>query len=105
MTDISSVLTGNDAYQALVGIDSVPVVRIDKHGVMKTSKSKEAKINAVNIISNAYKRYSMRKTFQWLKENLQKSERSITFEILRRLNPKEAEFLKDPTNNLRIRFR
>ncbi|KAI9105753.1 hypothetical protein DFS34DRAFT_644561 [Phlyctochytrium arcticum] len=65
----------------------------------------EARRIAANMIGRTWKRYSMRLTFRWLKDNLIKAERSMTLEILRRLSPREAELIKDPVVKAKIRFR
>ncbi|KAI8853530.1 hypothetical protein BC829DRAFT_486837 [Chytridium lagenaria] len=60
---------------------------------------------AACVIARAWRSYSRRLTFKALKDALYKAERSLTFEILRKLAPKEAELLKDPTVQVRVRFR
>ena len=61
--------------------------------------------HASRVISRAWKSYKMKKTFAWLKSNLLKAQHSLSSDILRRLSPKEAQILKDPTSKSRIRFR
>ncbi|KAI8801920.1 hypothetical protein BJ742DRAFT_913022 [Cladochytrium replicatum] len=56
-------------------------------------------------IWRAWKRYSDRATFLWLKHLLLQSEQTLTLEVLRKLSPKEAELLKDPIVQARVRFR
>jgi hypothetical protein len=65
----------------------------------------ELKADACRVILRAWKSYKMKKTFSWLKSNLLKAQHTGSSDILRRLSPKEAQILKDPTSKSRIRFR
>lgn len=96
----------NKEYQDLMGSSLDHPVAVEPAPVARPHRvSRDQKTKAATIIARVWRRYSMIKTFQWLKENVQKSERSIGADILKRLNPREAQLLKDPTSNVRIRFR
>ncbi|CAH1781799.1 unnamed protein product [Owenia fusiformis] len=62
-------------------------------------------IVAVRIIERAWLAYRDRQMFSLLKHAVCAAEHSLTYEILRKVSPKEAEFLKDPSMNVRVRFR
>lgn len=68
-------------------------------------RNNEDVLNATRVISRAWKSYKMKKTFAWLKSHLLKAERTLGSDILKRLSPKEAQILRDPTSKSRIRFR
>ena len=70
-----------------------------------SQKDLDSKRYASIVISRAWKSYKMRSTFAWLKSNLLKAQHSLSSDILKRLSPKEAQILKDPTSKSRIRFR
>lgn len=75
MTDGSILETKDNAYQELMGLplqeQASSVERLEP--VARVPKSKDLKTQAVTKIARKWKSYSMKKTFQWLKSNLQKS--------------------------------
>ncbi|TPX72398.1 hypothetical protein SpCBS45565_g00516 [Spizellomyces sp. 'palustris'] len=96
----------SDPYHDLIGLPPPVTYAQETHQVVTSpSAATEAQTIAANIIKRAWKRYNMKATFRWLKENLIRAERSMTMEILRRLSPREAELIKDPVVQGKVRFR
>lgn len=60
---------------------------------------------AVAIIWRAWKKYSMVRTFKWVKLYLTRMEKALTNEVLKRLSPNEGILLKDVALQARVRFR
>nr|XP_002119481.1 putative uncharacterized protein CXorf58 [Ciona intestinalis]XP_026690704.1 putative uncharacterized protein CXorf58 [Ciona intestinalis] len=60
---------------------------------------------AVSIIEKAYLSYRDRQMFILLKHAVRAAEQSWTFDILRKISPREAELLNDPSVNAKVRFR
>ena len=58
-----------------------------------------------NILQRAWRGYFNRCIFKSLKSLICRAEKSLTYEILRRVIPAEAELLKDPSISSRVRFR
>ncbi|KAI9219535.1 hypothetical protein BC828DRAFT_406607 [Blastocladiella britannica] len=56
-------------------------------------------------IWRAWSRYRDRCIFQHLKELLLRSETTLTHTLLKKLSPLEAQLLRDPVNQSRVRFR
>lgn len=60
---------------------------------------------AASIIEKAWISYRDRQMFRLLKHAVCAAENSLSQEILRKVAPKEAEFLNDKTSQIRVRFR
>ncbi|KND00875.1 uncharacterized protein SPPG_03977 [Spizellomyces punctatus DAOM BR117] len=96
----------SDPYHDLIGLPPPITYAQETHQVIASpSAATEAQTIAANVIQRAWKRFHMKATFRWLKENLIRAERSMTMEILRRLSPREAELIKDPVVQGKVRFR
>lgn len=68
--------------------------------------SKEIKrIMAARIIERAWFSYRDRKMFSLLKHATCAAENSLTYEILRKISPKEANLLRDKGTPVKVRFR
>lgn len=61
--------------------------------------------NAVRSIWRAYTSYRNRRLFRELKFVVERTEKALTPDLLRRLSPKEAELLLDPVLKVVVRFR
>ncbi|KAI8619494.1 hypothetical protein BC830DRAFT_1103872 [Chytriomyces sp. MP71] len=60
---------------------------------------------AACVIGRSWRRWRFRSIFRALKAALFKAERSVTLDVLKKLCPREAEFVSDPMTQPRIRFR
>jgi hypothetical protein len=60
---------------------------------------------AVQIIENAWCRHRDRQMFRLLKHAVCAAEHALSNDILRRLSPREAELLRDPSMNVKVKFR
>ncbi len=60
---------------------------------------------AVQIIENAWCRHRDRQMFRLLKHAVCAAEHALSNDILRRLSPREAELLRDPSLNVKVKFR
>ncbi|KAJ1548196.1 putative protein CXorf58 [Cladochytrium tenue] len=60
---------------------------------------------AATTIARAWRSCLRRRVFRSLKHNLYRAERAMAAEILRRVSPREAEFLLDHVSQPRVRFR
>ena len=70
------------------------------------SLSEERRVReAVVQIESWWIRCRNRKIFFLLKEGICAAERTLTFQVLRKISPVEAELLNDPALNTRVRFR
>ncbi|CAF1305344.1 unnamed protein product, partial [Didymodactylos carnosus] len=67
----------------------------------RASNAKEC----VEIIENAWCRHRDRQMFRLLKHAVCAAEHALSNDILRRLCPKEAELLKDPSLTVKVKFR
>nr|CAB3235000.1 putative uncharacterized protein CXorf58 [Phallusia mammillata] len=63
------------------------------------------RILAATMIERAYLSYRDRQMFILLKHAVRAAEQSWTYDILRKISPKEAELLNDPSINAKVRFR
>ncbi|KAI8588208.1 hypothetical protein BDZ88DRAFT_203122 [Geranomyces variabilis] len=98
--------SSSDAYHDLLGLPPLPPhTHFSVHEAAPPSASVIAQGIAVAKIQKLWKSFLMRRTFHWLKESLIRAERSMTMEILRRLCPKEAELMRDPVVQAKVRFR
>lgn len=61
--------------------------------------------DAVQIIENAWCRHRDRQMFRLLKHAVCAAEHALSNDILRRLSPREAELLRDPSLNVKVKFR
>ncbi|KAI8820782.1 uncharacterized protein EV422DRAFT_530144 [Fimicolochytrium jonesii] len=93
-----------DSYHELLGLPPLRVRETVELNI-PLPPSQMVQDDAALRIQRGWKAYVDRRTFGWLKENLLRAERSMTMEILRRLAPKEAELMRDPVFEARIRFR
>jgi len=60
---------------------------------------------AVQIIENTWCRHRDRQMFRLLKHAVCAAEHALSNDILRRLSPREAELLRDPSMNVKVKFR
>lgn len=68
-------------------------------------KTAEDRLHSGRIIKRCWLRYRDRQMFKLLKHSICAAEHSLSYEILRKVSPKEAEFFKDPSCNIKVRFR
>ncbi|KAH0624746.1 hypothetical protein JD844_032503 [Phrynosoma platyrhinos] len=61
--------------------------------------------DAVHIIQKSWGNHIKKRLFKLLKHTIRAAEHCISYEILKRVSPLEAELLKDPTIEYRVRFR
>uniref|UniRef100_A0A8C3RVE6 Uncharacterized protein n=1 Tax=Chelydra serpentina TaxID=8475 RepID=A0A8C3RVE6_CHESE len=60
---------------------------------------------AVTILQRAWWRHIDRRLFRLLTHTIRAAEHCITYEIVRRVSPLEAELIKDPSMQYKVRFR
>ncbi|XP_025959174.1 uncharacterized protein CXorf58 homolog [Dromaius novaehollandiae] len=60
---------------------------------------------AATTIQRGWRRYVQMRLFRLLARAVRAAEHCITHEILRRVSPTEAELIKDPSMNCKVRFR
>ncbi|KAI8515117.1 Chromosome X 58 [Branchiostoma belcheri] len=63
------------------------------------------KMTATRVIERAWLSYRDRQMFKLLKHAVCAAEHCLSFEILRKVSPMEANLLKDPSFQVRVRFR
>jgi hypothetical protein len=59
----------------------------------------------VRIIENTWCRHRDRQMFRLLKHAVCAAEHALSDDILRRIAPREAELLRDPSMNVKVKFR
>uniref|UniRef100_A0A8C6YPB9 Uncharacterized protein n=1 Tax=Nothoprocta perdicaria TaxID=30464 RepID=A0A8C6YPB9_NOTPE len=64
-----------------------------------------AAMAAATTIQRGWRRYVRMRLFRLLTRALRAAEHCITHEILRRVSPREAELLRDPSMECKVRFR
>ncbi|KAI9341638.1 hypothetical protein BDR26DRAFT_1006973 [Obelidium mucronatum] len=60
---------------------------------------------AAVVIARSWRRWRYRTVFQALKAALYKAERTVSIDIMKKVCPREAEFVQDPITQPRVRFR
>ncbi|KAJ3246814.1 putative protein CXorf58 [Chytriomyces hyalinus] len=60
---------------------------------------------AARIIARSWRSWKHRTIFTALKAALYKAERSVTMDVMRKLCPREVEYMTDPITQPRVRFR
>ncbi|XP_041088714.1 putative uncharacterized protein CXorf58 homolog isoform X3 [Polyodon spathula] len=60
---------------------------------------------AARIIGGCWSSYRDKRLFRLLKHTVCAAEHCLTYEIIRKLSPSEAELLKDPSMQCKVRFR
>jgi hypothetical protein len=60
---------------------------------------------AAKVIWNAWIQYKQRCIFKVMKKAIKRAEYLMSVELIKKLSPKEASILVDPTTQARIRFR
>lgn len=60
---------------------------------------------AVQIIENAWCRHRDKQMFRLLKHAVCAAEHGLSDDILRRIAPREAELLRDPSMSVKVKFR
>eukprot|EP00116_Pleurobrachia_bachei_P006347 sb/3466609/ len=83
---------------------------MDEDEDYKSQLSDDTQINlrrqqAIRMIERAWCSFRDRRMFKVLKRSICSAENSVTNEVLKKLNPKEAEVLNDPTMSAKVRFR
>ncbi|KAL8593909.1 hypothetical protein ACOMHN_048346 [Nucella lapillus] len=78
-------------------------VRSIRHGVIN---QKELELQAAaSVIERAWIAFRDKQMFRLLKHSVCAAENSLTLEILRKVCPKEADFFRDKSLQIRVRFR
>ncbi|XP_043928232.1 putative uncharacterized protein CXorf58 homolog [Protopterus annectens] len=60
---------------------------------------------AASVIQRSWQSYRDKRLFCLLKHTVRAAEHCLTYEILRKISPLEAELIKDPSMQCRVRFR
>ncbi|XP_053164623.1 uncharacterized protein CXorf58 homolog [Hemicordylus capensis] len=76
----------------------------DRHGSEKT-KRRARKEKAVKLIQRMWWTHLRKRLFKLLKHTIRAAEYCISYDILKRVSPLEAELLKEPTIQGKVRFR
>lgn len=71
----------------------------------KAQNQRSKELAAVRIIERGYISYRDRQMFTMLKHAIRAAEESWTYDVIRKISPKEAELLKDSCLTTKIRFR
>ncbi|XP_013415353.1 putative uncharacterized protein CXorf58 [Lingula anatina] len=69
------------------------------------SNSELKRMTAARIIERTWLSYRDRQMFRLLKHAICAAENSLTYEILRKISPQEAELIRDPSLGVKVRFR
>lgn len=72
---------------------------------LRTGRDSVAAKQAAQVIERAWCRHRDRQMFRLLKHAVCAAEHALSNDILRRLSPREAELLKDPSLNVKVKFR
>ncbi|KAJ6650766.1 hypothetical protein lerEdw1_004049 [Lerista edwardsae] len=75
-----------------------------RYGSRKT-KQRALRERAVKIIQKMWWTFIRKRLFKLLKQTIRAAEHCISYEVLKRVSPLEAELLKEPTLLCRVRFR
>lgn len=76
-----------------------------EHLSLNSMQQKELRNRAAGVIERAYLSYRDKQMFTLLKHAVRAAEQSWTHEILRKISPREAELVNDPSVNAKVRFR
>ncbi|KAJ3296606.1 putative protein CXorf58 [Rhizoclosmatium sp. JEL0117] len=88
----------------LIGGDPTKEIDMEEY-VVYERKLSDAHQLAATVIARCWRRWRYRAIFQALKAALYKSERTVSIDIMKKLCPREAEFVTDPIMQPRVRFR
>lgn len=76
-----------------------------RRALLRQGRNSATAKKAVQIIENAWCRHRDRQMFRLLKHAVCAAEHALSNDILRRLSPREAELLRDPSMNVKVKFR
>jgi len=82
-----------------------PIYTPDRKASPELNQLEVERILAARAIERAWMSYRDRKMFNLLKHATCAAESSLSYEILRKISPKEAQLLKDKGTPVKVRFR
>ncbi|MGH0181502.1 UNVERIFIED_CONTAM: hypothetical protein FKN15_006864 [Acipenser sinensis] len=107
VSDILRLIKGSQGYDALSGEEESKGVlsRSDVLNSVDNAGDRWDGDAAARIIGGCWRSYRDKRLFRLLKHTVCAAEHCLTYEIIRKVSPSEAELLKDRSMQCKVRFR